>query len=221
MPTRTQTAPRAMQRLPQYLAYLKVRQKQGETMVSSTIIAEDLRLNPVQVRKDLALATSAGRPKTGYPIDTLIDDLEHFLGYHNTQDAFVVGTGRLGSALLGNRQFADYGLNILAGFDIDPALHGQEVEGKPIFPMEKLPNLVVRMRVMIGILSVPPSAAQAACDHMVESGIEAIWNFTAKQLDVPEAIIVHNENLATSFAILSNLLANRNQHKGLEGGNQP
>lgn len=216
MPARSPATPRAMERLPQYLAYLRVRRKQGQAFVSSTIIAEDLRLNPVQVRKDLALATNAGRPKTGYPIDTLIDDLESFLGYDNTQDAFVIGAGRLGSALLGNRQFADYGLNILAGFDTDPALHGREIEGKPIFPMEKLPNLVRRMRISIGILAVPPAEADTACAQMVESGIRAIWNFTVAQLKVPDDVIVHNENLATSFAILSKKLANR-----LEGGNTP
>ena len=196
-----------MERLPQYLAYLKIRQKQGEETISSTRIAEDLRLNPVQVRKDLALATRAGRPKTGYPMDTLIEDLEHFLGYHNMRDAFLAGAGKLGRALMGYDQFAGYGLTILAAFDTDAALHGQEIEGKPVFPLAKLPDLVRRMGVRIGILTVPEEAAQAVCDLMVAAGVRAIWNFTTAPLEVPAHIVVQQENLATSFAILSNRLS--------------
>ena len=221
MPTKQSPASASLQRLPRYLAYLKVRQKQGVYSVSSTTIAEDLRLNPVQVRKDLALATDAGRPRTGYPLDTLIDDLERFLGYDYTRDAFVIGAGRLGRALLGHSQFGEYGLSILAGFDTDEALHGTEVDGKPIFPMEKLPNLAKRMRVQVGILAVPNAAAQDACEQMVDAGIRAIWNFATVPLTVPEHIIVQHENLAASFAILSNQLANTLHQDGLEGGNQP
>lgn len=212
---------RSLQRLPQYLAYLKIQRKKGVEMISSTVIAEDLRLNPVQVRKDLALATRAGRPKTGYPLAVLIGDLERFLGYHNTQDAFVIGTGKLGSALLGHEQFADYGLSILAGFDTDPTLHGREIYGKPVFPMEKLENLVRRMEVNIGILTVPPEAAQTACDQMVAGGIRAIWSFAATPLQVPEEVLVHQENLAASFAVLSNRLRRTLNEEGLEGGNHP
>lgn len=218
MPNKQSAA--SLQRLPRYLAYLKVRQKQGTLTVSSTNIAEDLRLNPVQVRKDLALATDAGRPKTGYPLDTLIDDLEHFLGYHNTRDAFIIGTGRLGCALLGYDQFAEYGLTILAGFDTNPALHGTEIDGKPIFPMEKLKNLVERMHVTIGILTVPNAVAQPVCEEIIGCGIQAIWNFSTVHLEVPDRVIVHNENLAASFAVLSTQMEASLHPERLEGGNR-
>lgn len=206
MPAKQPPVTAAMQRLPRYLAYLRVKQKQGVTAVSSTSIAEDLRLYPVQVRKDLALATDAGRPKMGYPLDVLIEDLERYLGYHNTRDAFVIGAGRLGQALLGHRQFQDCGLSILAGFDVNPSLYGVEIEGKPIFPMEKLSNLVSRMRVRVGILTVPDAVAQRVCDESVACGIRALWNFTNVQLDVPDHIVVQEENLSASFAILTNRL---------------
>ena len=205
-------------RLPKYLAYLKVRQKQGVSSISSTKIAEDMRLHPVQVRKDLALATSAGRPKTGYPVDALIEDLERFLGFGNASEAFLIGAGRLGLALLGHAQFAEYGLSILAAFDTDPALHGKEVGGKPIFPLEKLENLVGRMRVRIGILAVPAAEAQAVCDRLGACGIRAIWNFSSPNLKAPPDVILQNEDLAASFAVLSNKLAGAQKQERLEGG---
>lgn len=193
-------------RLPKYLAYLKVKLKQQVRTISSTQIAEDLRLYPVQVRKDLQLASDSGKPKVGYPLETLIADLERFLGYHNERDAFLVGAGRLGRALLGYPQFAEFGLSLLAAFDVDPALIGTEIEGKPVFSIEKLPDLARRMGVQIGILTVPESAAQAACDKLIEGGVRAIWNFTVALLQVPEGTIIHNENLAVSLAALSKKL---------------
>lgn len=203
MASQTKPASASLGRLPKYLAYLKIQQKQGVQSISSTRIATDLRLYPVQVRKDLALASQCGRPKTGYPLDTLIADLEDYLGYNNAQDAFLVGAGRLGRALLCNKQFTDYGLNILAGFDSDPALHGIEVDGKPIFSLQKLPNLAQRMRVTIAVLTVPNEAAQETCNLLCESGFRAIWSFATIPLDVPEHVILQSENLAASFATLS------------------
>lgn len=207
----------ALERLPRYLAYLKIRQKQGETSISSTRIAEDMRLNPVLVRKDLAYACHAGRPKTGYPLDTLIQDLETFLGYNNTHDAFLIGAGRLGRALLGYSQFAEYGLSIIAAFDVAPTLIGKELSGKPVMPMKKLGDLTRRMQVKIGIITVPADSAQSVCDLLVQSGIRAIWNFTPVPLDVPEGVILQGENLAASFAVLSRKLTaalHEETHKG-------
>jgi len=207
-------------RLPKYLAYLKIRQRQGVTSISSTKIAEDLRQSPVQVRKDLALASSAGRPKTGYPMDTLIADLERFLGYHNTNDAFLIGAGHLGRALLSYQAFGEYGVSILAAFDTDKSLHGTEVDGKPVLPVTKLPDLARRMRVQIGILAVPETEAQSMCDLMTSCGIRAIWNFTVQHLEIPEGVIVRDENLAASFAILSKQLSVTIENETLKGGRE-
>lgn len=218
MTERSTTASASLQRLPQYLAYLKVQQKMGATSISSTQIAGDMHLTSIQVRKDLAMASKAGRPKTGYPLDTLIADLERFLGYHNAHDAFLVGAGKLGRALLGYEKFAEYGLSILAAFDVDPEIVGREVAGKPVFPMEKFSNLASRMKVRLGILTVPEAVAQSVCDEMTAGGIRAIWNFSGVHLQVPEGIILQNENMAASFAVLSNRLAKALRQDATEGG---
>ncbi len=217
-PGGTNTA--TLTRLPKYLAYLKIKQKQGVTAISSTRIANDLRLTPILVRKDLATVSQAGRPKTGYPMDALIGDLERFLGCENARDAFLVGAGRLGRALMGYGQFQDYGLTILAAFDTDEALHGREFDGKPVLPVEKLPDLVRRMQVHLAILAVPDSAAQATADLLVQSGVRAIWNFTTETIAVPDNVLVQHENLAASLAILSKRLAALFDREK-QGGTQP
>jgi redox-sensing transcriptional repressor len=129
------------------------------------------------------------------------------LGWNNTKDAFLVGAGSLGSALLGYEGFKEFNLNILSGFDIDPAKIGTQIHGKEIFPLKKLPQLIKRMHVLIGVLAVPAMAAQEVADMMVLAGMRAIWNYTPVQLRVPDTVIVEDVKLAASLAVLSSRLA--------------
>lgn len=192
-----------LQRLPLYLNYLKTRSKEGISNISAPIIADGLKLNEVQVRKDLALVSSGGRPKTGYRIDGLIADIKAFLGYDNVNEAILVGAGQLGKALLSYKGFGEYGLNIVAALDIDEELIGSVVNGKQILSIEKMKDLCKRLNVHMGIITVPAENAQQVCDMLIESGILAIWNFAPVHLNVPEHILVQNENIAASLAVLS------------------
>lgn len=196
----------ALQRLPTYLTYLRTLPRTGPANISATALAAALGLGEVQVRKDLAAVSGAGKPKIGYLVSELIGELESFLGYDDVSDAVIVGTGKLGRALLDYAGFADYGLNIVAGFDLDPALEGVTDSGKQIFALEKLPDLVKRLKIKIGIITVPADCAQDICDRMVENGIRAIWNFAPTHLHIPEGVLIKNENIAASLAVLSNQL---------------
>ena len=201
-----QISKRTLYRLPVYLSLLQEKAKEGVEYISATSIANILGLNHVQVRKDLSCASSAGRPKVGYETKVLIKDLQNFLDYNNTKDAVIVGTGGLGKALLGYDGFKSYGLNIVAAFDVNSALCGKQINGKTIFHVDKLPELTKRMNIHIGIITAPAENAQSICDTLVKSGVLAIWNFAPVSLTVPRGIIVQNENMATSLAILSNKL---------------
>ena len=189
--------------------YLKALPKGEVTNISATGIAEALGLNDVQVRKDLSLVSDGGRPKVGYAIEDLIYDIEHFLGYDDTHTAVLVGAGNLGRALLSYSGFAEYGLDILAAFDADPALVGREINGKPIFPMEKLSEVCAQRQVKIGIITVPNYEAQHVCDLLVQSGVQAIWNFAPVHLTVPADVLMQSENMACSFALLSKHLSEK------------
>ncbi len=193
-----------LNRLPTYLKYLYQLDKLNVMTVSSTTIANGLNLNPVQVRKDIALvSTVAGKPKTGYITKELIADLETFLGYNNTHDAIIVGVGGLGRAFLGYSGFSHYGLNIAMGFDTNENIVGSKIYGKQIFDMSKLQPMVERFKIQIGIIAVPSHAAQEVADKMVSAGIKAIWNFASVHLNVPNDVALKNEDLAASLALLS------------------
>ncbi len=194
-----------LQRLPLYLNYLKsVRDKYVN--ISATIIAEALKLNDVQVRKDLASVSSSGKPKVGYVTEDLIKELENFLGYNTVNNAIIVGAGKLGKALMGYSGFKEYGLNILMAFDSDRSVIN---EAELIMPIERLTEFCKKMNIKIGIITVPAQHAQEVCDLLVESGVLAIWNFAPVHLRVPDGILVQNENMAAALAVLSNHLAEK------------
>ena len=209
-----------VKRLPTYLTYLKSLPADGATHISATAMAAALGMGEVQVRKDLALVSDGGRPKMGYLRADLIRDLEACLGYGNTNDAVLVGAGKLGQALLGYGGFAEYGLNIIAAFDSDEDRLGTDKSGKPILALHQLEDFCKGHSVRIGIITVPAANAQAVCDRLIAGGIEAIWNFAPKHLDVPEHILVQTENMAASLALLSKHLTERleRQQSGAQDG---
>ena len=179
-----------LSRLPLYYSHIRKMQQQGEKYVSAASVAQSLNLNPVLVRKDLSGVSSVeGKPRAGFEIDTLLKDLSEFLGYNKVDEAILVGVGSLGRLILTNTEFSSMGLDIAVGFDKDPDLVGTGVK--------------------IGIITVPADQAQSVCDQMVECGILAIWNFAFTLLNVPKGILVKNENLPSSLAVLSQQLANK------------
>jgi len=191
-----------LKRLPGYVSYLRSIPEGSSIYISATAVANALGMGEVQVRKDLAMVSTGGRPKVGYHRESLIEDIEQFLGYDNTTDAVLIGAGKLGRALLGYNGFDAYGLNILAAFDAQP-VSNITGEGKTIYPMEQLQAFCKSNKVLMGIITVPAAYAQGVCDQLIECGIKAIWNFAPTHLEVPENILVQNENMATSLAVLS------------------
>lgn len=202
-----------LDRLPRYLTYLNSLPEGSLANISATTIADALGLGDVQVRKDLARVSGTGKPKIGYIVKNLKTDLENFLGYNDLSDAFVVGCGKLGKALLDYTGFLHYGLNVAAGFDSSPEVIGKTDGGKEIFPIEKFPDLCKRMNILIGIICVPPHSAQQVCDMMIKCGIKGIMNFAPAHISAPSDVIVQNENLAAELAKLSGKLITRHEEE--------
>ncbi len=198
-----------LRRLPKYIHLLNRLKRESIKQVSSNLIADELGLDSIQVRKDLTVTGIIGKPKIGFDLDELLAALNHTLNWDNNVDAFLVGTGSLGSAIIGYKNFTAYGLNIVAAFDNDPAKLETIVNGIEILPIEKLADMIMRMHINIGVLTVPPEAAQQTAEIMIEAGIIAIWNFAPIHLKVPSDVIVENAQLSHSLGVLTHKLAER------------
>ena len=192
-----------LRRLPWYLAFLKLMKGKGETFVSSTQIAKEINVDPSQVAKDLSFVNISGKTRVGYDICALVDVLEDFLGFTAQHKAFLFGVGSLGAALLQDTGLNQYGLEIVAGFDVSDDIVGEEVSGKPVLPLSGLPQYCRENGIRIGVITTPAQAAQKACDLLMEGGIKAVWNFAPAHITVGEGVLVQNENMACSLALLS------------------
>lgn len=203
MNKKTILSKQALKRLPVYMSYLKSLDTQQVEYISSSTVAEALDMNDVQVRKDLAaVCKTAGIPKKGFVVRDLIGGISDFLGYSQGNDAILIGAGNLGMALMSYRGFDNYGINIVAAFDSRPEV----IDNKKVFDISRLGEICKKLNVKIGIITVPDTAAQKVCNLLVESGILAIWNFAPTHIKAPEDILVQNENMASSLALLSNHL---------------
>lgn len=197
-----------LRRLPQYLNYLHSLPG-GTPHVSATQIAEAVGLNDVQVRKDLAAVSQGGRPRTGYETGLLVRDIEALLRLGGPVRFAIVGMGRLGSALAQYGGFSQYDLHLAAAFDTDPALAGWEIGGVVVRPADEMATHCQKNGIRVGVLTVPPAAAQTACDALAGAGVETIWNFAPAHLSIPAGVRVENMNMAASLGILSRHLQQR------------
>ena len=206
-----------VKRLPAYLNMLRRLSKADVEYVSTTELIKHLKYEPVLVRKDLASLGISGRQKLGYKPDELIRAIEEYLGWNKDGEAFLVGAGGLGGALLGYRKFAEYGFKIVAAFDVSPSKVGKRLHGVEILHVSKLPSLAKRMGVRIAVLTVPSENAQNVAEMLVAAGINGIWNFTAEELHIPDDVICHNENLASGLALFTYKLRERAAKEAADG----
>ncbi len=192
-----------IKRMPAYLQLLRGLQAEGREHVSGTVLATVHHLEPVIVRKDLALTGVVGTPRVGFPIAELVAAIERFLGWDHQTKAVLVGVGSLGTALLGHHGFQNLGFRFVGAFDSNPALIGRWVHGRRVRALGQLAPFVHRGEITLGVLTVPPEAAQAAADLLVRAGIKGIWNFAPVKLEVPADVTVQKEDLAEGLAVLS------------------
>lgn len=206
-----QTPEPTLRRLPRYLHLLIDLKERGVKEVSSTIIANELGLDPIQVRKDIEYTSIIGKPKVGYYIDELIKTLSKFLSWDKDQTAFLAGVGNLGSAMLGYKNFRSYGLNIIAGFEKDPEKINTKIYDIPIYDIKDLTKMAKELNIEIGIITVRANAAQDVANRMIDGGIKAIWNFAPIHLKVPHEIIVENAQLSIGLSFLKRKMYERNK----------
>lgn len=193
-------------RLPWYLAYLHSQMSHGVEHVSSTQIAKEINVDASQIAKDLSLLSVRGKTRIGYEVGSLVRVLEDYLGFKKAHKAFMIGTGSLGRALIQDSGLTQFGLSIVAGFDVDPSLIGNEINGVPIYGIEELSNRQEETGTEIGILAVPAEHAQDAADTMIACGIKAIWNFTPTRIKASGEIVIQNTSIYAHLAVMYNRL---------------
>lgn len=195
-----------LRRLPWYLAHLKLMSGNGAEYVSSTQIAKATNVDASQVAKDLSFIGISGKTRVGYEVKSLAAALEDFLGFTRTHNACIFGVGSLGGALLQDSGLEQYGMKLVAGFDVRKEMIGRSINEIPIYDVAEFGKVQREKRINIGILTVPVERAQETADLMTAGGIKAIWNFTPYRIRVSKGIVVQNTSIYAHLAVMFNRL---------------
>jgi redox-sensing transcriptional repressor len=188
------TSKNVVLRLSKYKNALHRLKRFGFVKIFSSYLADAVGVTSVQVRKDFSLFGVSGNKRGGYQIDLLIEKLNVILGKSEIQKVVLAGAGQMGAALMRYRNFEREGIEIVAAFDTDPAK--QHTDGPvPVFPLERIAEVVRNDGARIGIIAVPDMAAQQVCDLMIAAGVMGILNFAPITLRVPEGVVVNNVTL--------------------------
>ncbi len=203
-----------VRRLSVYLRLLRELEREEREIVSSKELATRSGTTPAQVRKDLSLFGSFGKRGRGYAVPALASTLEGILGLERRWRVALVGVGRIGSALLGYRDLEDRGFDVVTALDVDPGKVGHEVDGHRIEPMDRLEAVVADRDVEMGIVAVPPDAAQEVADRLADAGVRALLNFAPVKLDVGEDVVVRSMDVALEMEGLSFALSHDGEGDG-------
>lgn len=196
-----------LRRLPWYLAYLTTLRGGDDDYISTTRIADALHVDPSQIAKDLSFLGIRGKTRIGYHVEALRCKLRDFLGFDRCHNAVMAGCGSLGGALLADKGLQRYGLNIVAGLDIDPAITGTQVNGVPVYHIDRACEVIRNYGIAIGILAVPVEAAQTAANILADAGVRAIWNFTPSRIHVNDSVVIANTSIYSHLAVMYNRLS--------------
>ncbi len=190
------------------MAYVTMLRQENVENVSSRRLANDLAVDASQIAKDLSFINIKGKTRIGYDVIELEQALQSFLGFGRSHNAIMAGVGSLGAALMRDSGLQRYGLNIVAGIDINSSVAGSDIAGIPVFFPDELSELVERLDVRIGVIAVPFEAAQAVADRLVAAGIKALWNFTPRRIRVSQGVVVANTSIYSHLAVMYNRLGN-------------
>ncbi|MFW5981435.1 MAG: redox-sensing transcriptional repressor Rex [bacterium] len=192
-----------VERLPLYYRCLDSLARFHEfDVVSSKDLGGRLGIPSTQVRKDLSYYGEFGRRGVGYDVSLLKNSIGKILGVNKCWSAVLVGAGNLGRALVNYNGFHKMGLQITEVFDTDLVKIGNKVGDITVKSIKGMQQIVRDEDIKIGIIAVPPSAAQEVAEDMVDAGIKSIWNYAPTRLILPEEIIVRNEDLAVGIVSL-------------------
>ena len=193
-----------IRRLPRYYRQLTELYTSGVVRISSHSLGQEMNITASQIRQDFSCFGEFGQQGYGYNVEELRAEIGRILGVDNNHHLIMIGVGNLGRALLRNFNFAQAGFAVDAAFDAASPAIGSEINGVPVYSMDRLDEYVKEHHVDVVVLTIPQSVAQEIADHVVELGIKGFWNFTNVELTSKEPDMkFENIHFADSLLTLS------------------
>jgi redox-sensing transcriptional repressor len=203
-----------VRRLPRYFRYLSELHQHGVLRISSRELGERMGLTPSQIRQDFSHFGEFGQQGYGYRVADLLAAVRQILALDREYHMVVIGAGNIGQAVAQYKNFRERGFWVDVLFDTDPELVGKKVGGSKILHWDKIGAYLKKHAVDIGVICVPYEAGQQVADALVAGGVRNIWNFTPRDLLVPEGVLVENVHLSESLYALAFRARHRDALKG-------
>jgi redox-sensing transcriptional repressor len=186
-------------RLSRYLQVLTQARKMGKNTISSQELSDYTHINSTQIRRDLSGFGKFGKRGVGYNVESLVNEIRKILRTAGQHNIALFGAGHLGQAIASSDIFADHGFRIVAMFDVDPDVIGNQVGGLEVRSFDQIDEVVKREQVVVGVLAVPAGAAQEVADRLVRSEVKIIFNYSERLLQVPPDVTVHTSSPAVDL----------------------
>jgi redox-sensing transcriptional repressor len=180
--------PVVIDRLPLYARALATLESSGREVVSSQELGHQLNVTPAQIRKDLSYFGRFGKQGRGYNVRKLLDELRRILGLNRQWRMALIGTGRLGRAILGYEGFGPQGFRIVEAFDSAPEMVGKDIGGLTVHNTVDLEKVLAESPIDVGVVAVPAETAQDVIDRLVKCGVTAILNYAPIAAHVPRGV---------------------------------
>ena len=186
-------------RLSRYLQVLTQARKMGEETISSQELSEYTHVNSTQIRRDLSGFGKFGKRGVGYNVDALVSQIRKILRTSGQHNIALFGAGHLGRAIASSDIFADHGFRVVAMFDSDRSLVGEQINGVGVRHVDDVKQIVADEDIVVGVLAVPTAAAQELADQLVDAGVKIIFNYSEALLHVPPDVTVHTSSPAVDL----------------------
>jgi redox-sensing transcriptional repressor len=186
-------------RLSRYLQVLTQAKKMGKETISSQELSDYTHVNSTQIRRDLSGFGKFGKRGVGYNVEALVSQIRKILRTAGQHNIALLGAGHLGKAIASSDIFADHGFRIVAIFDVDGTKVGTKVGNQLVRHTSELREVVEDEDIVVGVLAVPPRAAQELADELVDAGVKIIFNYSESLLHVPPEVTVHASSPAVDL----------------------
>lgn len=193
-----------LERLIRYYRYLaELTARRSMDTITSGQLGRTLDVDASQVRKDFSAIGLAGVSRVGYDVCEVCRTIRTVLGFNESYDAVLVGTGQLGGALLSYGGFDRYGLRIVAAFDSDPDKVGMQKDDLTIRSVHDLRPFLEENDIQVVILTTPVDVSQGLAELAAMAGVRAVWNFSPTRISLPDDVLVRNEHISLGLAEIS------------------
>lgn len=149
--------------------------------VSTSVLGERTGNKPITVRKDLSYLCVKGQPQKGYPKKSIISGLKFILGGESCHDLILIGSWGFAAVYKKNPKLLIGNYKLRVCFDY---IDEEDKTGPiPIYPMDRLKDLIPRLGVSMALLSVEPDRVIEVSEELFLYGIKGILNLTPQ--DIP------------------------------------